>query len=55
MARAFSFASLVVMGIIVADFLIHPQGTAEASTGAARIVVPTESALLGGTNIQTYK
>lgn len=57
MARAFSLASLVVVGIIVADFLIHPAGTAEASRGAARLVVPTESALLGGTQstgIQTY-
>ena len=53
--KAFSAFSLVVAGIIVADFLIHPTGTAQASIGAARLWVPTASALLGGQSVQTYQ
>jgi hypothetical protein len=39
--------SLVVVGVIVADILLHPQGTQAAANGAASILTPTYSALLG--------
>lgn len=47
MAKFFSLAALVVGGIIVADFLTHPTGTAAAANGAADIITPSENALLG--------
>ncbi|MDA8393991.1 MAG: hypothetical protein M0T72_01910 [Candidatus Dormibacteraeota bacterium] len=40
-------AGLVIVGIIVADFLIHPQGTATAFNGISGLVVPSEQGLLG--------
>ena len=40
-------AGLVVVGIIVADFLIHPTGTTAAANGLVSIIKPTEGALLG--------
>lgn len=40
-------AGLVVVGIIVADFLTHPSGTAQAGNSIVSIITPTESALLG--------
>lgn len=40
--------SLVVVGVIVADILIHPQGTQAAANGVASILTPTYIALLGG-------
>jgi hypothetical protein len=40
-------AGLVVVGIIVADFVTHPTGTAAAGNAIVNIVKPTESALLG--------
>lgn len=40
-------ASLVVVGIIIADFLIHPSGTQAAANGLVAITKPAESALLG--------
>jgi hypothetical protein len=43
----FSLAALVVGGIIVADILIHPTGTAAAANGVADNTTPSESALLG--------
>jgi hypothetical protein len=48
MSKFFSIAALVVGGIIIADILLHPQGTAAASTGFTQIETPTYSALLGG-------
>lgn len=47
MARLFALAALVVGGIIVADVLIHPNGTKAASQGIANIANPAEGALLG--------
>jgi hypothetical protein len=40
-------AGLVVVGIIIADFLIHPQGTTAAANGLVNVTKPAESALLG--------
>jgi hypothetical protein len=47
-SQIFSLAALVVGGIIVADFLIHPTGTTAAANGIAAITTPAESSLLGG-------
>ncbi len=46
-SQIFSLAALVVGGIIVADILIHPQGTQAATTGLANITTPAQNALLG--------
>jgi hypothetical protein len=40
-------AALTVVGIMVADFLIHPTGTAAAGNAVAAVIKPTEGALLG--------
>ena len=40
--------TLIVIGVIVADILIHPEGTKQAANGVASILTPTYSALLGG-------
>lgn len=48
MSQIWSLAALVIGGIIVADILIHPTGTQAAANGLAKIVTPTEGALLGG-------
>jgi hypothetical protein len=45
--RFAAIASLVVMGVIVADVLIHPAGTAAASQGAVGVEKPALNALLG--------
>lgn len=47
MAKLFALATFVVGGVIVADILIHPQGTAAASAGARSIEVPAFQSLLG--------
>jgi hypothetical protein len=39
--------SLVVVGVIIADILIHPDGTKAAANGVASILKPSYSALLG--------
>jgi hypothetical protein len=38
---------LVVVGVIVADFLIHPEGTKQAAQGLVSIEKPGLNALLG--------
>lgn len=43
-------AGLVVVGIIIADFLIHPEGTKAAANGMVAIAKPTYNALLGSTS-----
>lgn len=48
MSKFFSLAALVIGGIIIADVLLHPTGTAAAATGTTQILTPTYSALLGG-------
>lgn len=47
-ARFAAIFTLVVGGIIVADILIHPEGTKQAANGISSILTPTYSALLGG-------
>jgi hypothetical protein len=47
MSKFFSLAALVVGGIIVADILTHPVGTAAASKGVAGITNPAIQGLLG--------
>jgi hypothetical protein len=42
-------AGLVVVGIIIADVLTHPTGTAAASTGIANLWGPSVNGLLGKT------
>jgi len=43
-------AGLVVVGVIVADFLIHPTGTTAAANGLVAIEKPSYNALLGSTS-----
>ncbi len=50
MARVFALAALVVAGVIVADILIHPSGTAAASSGISGVEKPALNALLGSTS-----
>lgn len=45
-AIAAAFA-LVITGVIIADVLTHPAGTAAAANGAATILKPTYNAVLG--------
>lgn len=46
---------LAVVGIIIADFLIHPHGTAAAAAGMATILDPTYNAMLGNTTVAPTK
>lgn len=50
MARFWSLGFLVISGIIIADILIHPTGTAAAANGVKTIAVPSYNALLGSTS-----
>jgi len=45
-----ALAGLVVVGIIIADFLIHPEGTKQAAAGIVSVEKPTTNALLGKTS-----
>lgn len=45
--KIFGVISLVVVGIIVADLVIHGTDTEDVAKGVADITTPTESALLG--------
>lgn len=47
MARIFAAFTLIIGGVIVADILIHPEGTQAATNGLANILKPSYSALLG--------
>ena len=47
-ARIGAFFMAVVSGVIIADVLIHPQGTKAAGDAVAGILTPTYNALLGG-------
>ena len=38
---------LVIVGVIIADFLIHPEGTKAAANGIVSIEKPGLNALLG--------
>jgi hypothetical protein len=48
-ARFFTLATFVIAGIILADIIVHPQGTTAASNGIVSILTPSYNALLGGT------
>jgi len=45
-----SIGALVIGGIIIADVLTHPSGTAAASQGISTVTSPAYAALLGGSN-----
>lgn len=47
-------AGLVVVGLIVGDFLLHPQGSATAFNGLTALVIPSEQGLLGSTPTYRY-
>lgn len=47
MSRIASIATLVIIGVVIADVLTHPQGVASASKGFAGIEQPALNALLG--------
>ena len=47
-------AGLVVIGLIVGDFLLHPQGSATAFNGISGLVIPSEQGLLGSTPQYRY-
>lgn len=49
-AGLLGLAGLVVMGVIIADFLIHPSGTQAAANGIVAIEKPSLNALLGKTS-----
>ena len=48
--RIAAIASLVVVGVIIADIIANPKGTAAASSGIANIEKPALNALLGATS-----
>ena len=52
MAKFFALASLVVGGIIVADILIHPTGTAALGTSLNNLTKTGTGALLGVTSVK---
>lgn len=41
---------LVVVGVIIADFVVHPEGTKAAANGLVAIEKPSLNALLGKTS-----
>lgn len=47
-AKIGAFFMAAVGGIIIADILIHPEGTKAAGQAIAGILTPTYNALLGG-------
>ncbi|MHB1473069.1 MAG: hypothetical protein ACYCV4_05470 [Dermatophilaceae bacterium] len=47
MGKVIGVISLVIGGIIVADLVIHPQGTTSLAKGATTVATPTYNALLG--------
>lgn len=40
-------AGAIITGVIIADILAHPQGTAAAANGIASVWKPSLNALLG--------
>lgn len=47
MAKVFSFAALIVVGIIVADVLTHPSGTTAAGNSIVNFQKTAGNQLLG--------
>lgn len=48
MGKVIGVVTLVVVGIIIADALIHPQGVRAVAAGANQLAQTTSTALLGG-------
>ena len=46
----FSLAGAVVLGVIAADFLTHPQGTTDLANGAVSVEKVGVNGLLGKTS-----
>jgi hypothetical protein len=46
-AKIFVLAGAVVTGIVLADILIHPQGTTAAGNAIVGVEKPAANALLG--------
>lgn len=46
LAKAFGIGSLIVVGLIAADLLSHPTGTAAAANGFTQIETPVISGLV---------
>jgi hypothetical protein len=53
MSKFFSILALGVGGLMLADILIHPTGTATAFNGAAQLAIPSINGLLGTTSSVT--
>lgn len=49
MGKFIAFGSVIVFGIIIADFLIHPTGTQAAGNAISSVEVPAVNGLLGTT------
>ena len=49
-ANLLALAGLVVLGVIIADFVIHPAGTKAAAQGIVSIEKPALNGLLGKTS-----
>lgn len=47
MGRVFSLASLVIVGVIIADILANPEGVTAASAGFNQLASSSFNALLG--------
>lgn len=47
MSKFFGLLTLAIGGIVVADILIHPAGTAAATSGIGTIQKPWLNALIG--------
>ena len=47
MGKALAIASLVVVGVVIADALTHPKGVAAFGNSTNNILKSTYSALLG--------
>lgn len=49
-SRIFGVVTLVIFGVVAADVLIHPAGTAAAGKAAADLWKPVGNSLLGFKN-----
>lgn len=49
-SKFFSILALGVGGLMLADVLLHPTGTATAFNGASQLAIPSINGLLGKTS-----
>ena len=49
-SKAFGVVTLVIMGVIAADILLHPVGTVQAGRAVATVWKPVGNSLLGYKN-----